>query len=120
LLAFTVAVAFSHAVIVRSLRTAVFEDLWPSRRALIRDREIDGGISGRSGMVSKAVAWAFKEGKALSGAMVSRKAKGLVSIRRAFNTVISLMGLWVASVISVVGSKGVSGVAGVCTAASML
>jgi hypothetical protein len=99
---------------------AVSMDFWPSRRALIKLREIDGGISGRSGMVSKAVAWAFKEGNALPGAMVSKKAKGLVSIRRAFNTVISSTGLWVASVISVTGFKGVSWVAGVCTAASML
>ena len=62
----------------------------------------------------------FNEGKALSGAMISKKAKGVGSIRRAFKTVISSMGLWVASVISVVGFKVVSWVAGVCTETSML
>ena len=111
---------FAHAVIVISLRMAVSVVLWPSRRFLIREREMDGGISGRSGIVSKVAAWEFNDAKALSGAIVFKKARGAGSIRRAFKMVISPMGLWVASVISVVGFRVVSWVAGVCSETSML
>ena len=71
-------------------------------------------------MASKVAAWAFNDAKALAGAMVSKKVKGAGSIRRAFNVVISSMGLEVASVISVAGVWGTSWVAGVCSDNSML
>ena len=71
-------------------------------------------------MASKVAAWAFIDAKALAGAMVSKKAKGTGSIIRAFNVVISSMGLEVASVISVAGFWGISLVAGICSDNSML
>jgi hypothetical protein len=82
---------------------------------------MEDGISGRLDEESKAAAWLFRETKSLLGATVSRKARGVGSIRRAFKvTAHTSVELVVASVISAVGGGEIFWAAGVCSGVSML
>ena len=101
----SVAVAFSFARNVKSLRMEVSKVRWPVLSSLTRAVDIDDGITGNSSDGIKAEAVLFKEAKVLPGTNDSRKARGFASTRRAFKGV-SVKVDWVgtASDISISGN----------------
>jgi hypothetical protein len=82
---------------------------------------MEDGISGRLDEESKAAAWLFRETKSLPGATVSRKAREVGSIKRAFKvTSHTLVGFVAASVISARGGGEIFWAAEVWAGVSML